>query len=173
MLILHPRIHRIFRNSALSRGCCSSVSMSAGGSSNSAVIDSRYKTRWATRFVIQGRNAASSASQDSAAKRRFFWMQWRLRHANGSAATRRPYPACTSALSRGCCGGFRFGSHRQQLHEPIRIFPLSKRLRRIVFTSPTWRLRLAVRTQPSHGWCTGSIPVGVAILSESYAFRSV
>ena len=58
-------------------------------------------------------------------------------------------------------------------NEPIRIFPLSKRLRRIVFTSPTRRLRLAVRTQPSHGWCTGSIPVGVAIFSENHASRSL
>lgn len=39
------------------------------------------------------------------------------------------------------------------------------------FSSPTRRLRLAVRTQPSHGWCTGSIPVGVAIFSEIGAFR--
>ena len=96
-------------------------------------------------------------------------MQWRRRHANGSAAARRPYPAYTSALSRGCCGGFRFGSRRQQLREPIRIFPLSKRLRRLISSSPTRRLRLAVRTQPSHGWCTGSIPVGVAIFSETFA----
>ena len=40
---------------------------------------------------------------------------------------------------------------------------MSKRLRRLLSSSPTRRLRLAVRTQPSHGWCTGSIPVGVAI----------
>jgi hypothetical protein len=38
-------------------------------------------------------------------QRRFFWMQWRLRRANGSATARRPYLAYRSALPRGCCGG--------------------------------------------------------------------
>ena len=75
------------------------------------------QTRAATRFVSLGRDAAPSASQVSAARRRFFWMQWRLqplrfsspawqaRPADGSAAARRPYPVGTSALSRGCCSG--------------------------------------------------------------------
>ena len=125
-------------------------------------MNAEADSRVAARFE-NWEGPSSGMTHVSAAKRRLFWMQWRLRRANGSATARRPYPACAVALSRGCCGGFRFGSHRQQLHEPIRIFPLSKRLRRIVFTSPTRRLRLAVRTQPSHGWCTGSIPVGVAI----------
>ena len=63
------------------------------------------QTRAAAQVVNQGRDAAPPASQDSAAPAAFLWMQWRLRRANGSAAARRPYPACTSALSRGCCGG--------------------------------------------------------------------
>ncbi len=45
------------------------------------------QTGAAAQVVNQGRDAAPPASQDSA------------------AAARRPYPACTSALSRGCCGG--------------------------------------------------------------------
>jgi hypothetical protein len=43
MLILQPRIHRNFTNSTLSCGYCSGVSVTAGGGSNLAVIDSRYK----------------------------------------------------------------------------------------------------------------------------------
>jgi hypothetical protein len=37
------------------------------------------------------------ASQTSAAKQRFFWMQWRLCRANGSATARRPYPGYAAA----------------------------------------------------------------------------
>ena len=50
-----PRIERIFTNSALPSDCCIGVSMSARGSSDSAVIDSRYKTRVAGRvsFTVE------------------------------------------------------------------------------------------------------------------------
>ena len=37
------------------------------------------------------------ASQISAAKRRFHWMQWRRCRANGSATARRPYPGYAAA----------------------------------------------------------------------------
>ena len=38
---------------AWQRDCCGGVSMSAGGASDSAVIDSRYRTRAAARFVTK------------------------------------------------------------------------------------------------------------------------
>jgi hypothetical protein len=53
--------------SALPRDCCSGVSMSAGGGSDSAVIDSRYKPA-RQREILGG--STSSLTHSSAAKRR-------------------------------------------------------------------------------------------------------
>jgi hypothetical protein len=54
-----PRIRRIFTNSALPRDCCSGVSMSARGSSDSAVIDSRYKPAWERECLSRSRRSCS------------------------------------------------------------------------------------------------------------------
>ena len=61
-----PRIRRIFTNSALPRDCCSGVSMSARGSSDSAVIDSRYKPAWQRECLSRSRRPCSPLSRSGA-----------------------------------------------------------------------------------------------------------
>jgi hypothetical protein len=57
-----PNLQKFFwAGVVLLRGCCGGVSVSAGGSSDSAVIDSRYRTRAAARFVSW---EGSSSSHD-------------------------------------------------------------------------------------------------------------
>jgi len=60
------QIERIFTNSALPRDCCSGVSMSARGSSDSAVIDSRYKPAWQRECLSRSRRACSPLSRSGA-----------------------------------------------------------------------------------------------------------
>ena len=60
------QIERIFTNSALPRDCCSGVSMSARGSSDSAVIDSRYKPAWQRECLSRSRRPCSPLSRSSA-----------------------------------------------------------------------------------------------------------
>ena len=59
-------INRIFTNSALPRDCCSGVSMSARGSSDSAVIDSRYKPAWQRECLSRSRRPCSPLSRSGA-----------------------------------------------------------------------------------------------------------
>ena len=47
-----------------------------------------------------GRDSSPSGPKTQARTRRFFWMQWRLRRANGSAAASRPYLEFRRALPR-------------------------------------------------------------------------
>ena len=61
-----PRIRRIFTNSALPRDCCSGVSMSARGFSDSAVIDSRYKPAWQRECLSRSRRPCSPLSRSGA-----------------------------------------------------------------------------------------------------------
>ena len=61
-----PRIRRIFTNSALPRDCCSGVSMRARGSSDSAVIDSRYKPAWQGECLSRSRRPCSPLSRSGA-----------------------------------------------------------------------------------------------------------
>ena len=61
-----PRIGRIFTNSALPSDCCSGVSMSARGSSDSAVIDSRYKPAWQRECLSRSRRPCSPLSRSGA-----------------------------------------------------------------------------------------------------------
>ena len=61
-----PRIGRIFTNSALPSDCCSGVSMSARGSSDSAGIDSRYKPAWQGEWPSRSRRPCSPLSRSGA-----------------------------------------------------------------------------------------------------------
>ncbi len=103
--------------SALPRGCCSGVSVSDGGGSDSAVIDSRYKTA-RQREILGG--STSGLTHSSAPKRRLRGalpsrlcrrMAW-FAHRCACHADRKKWdmpedvpPESTSALPRGCCSG--------------------------------------------------------------------
>ena len=60
------KINSIFTNSALPSDCCSGVSMSARGSSDSAVIDSRYKPAWQGEWLSRSRRPCSPLSRSGA-----------------------------------------------------------------------------------------------------------
>ena len=60
------KINSIFTNSALPRDCCSGVSMRAQESSDSAVIDSRYKPVWQRECLSRSRRPCSPLSRSGA-----------------------------------------------------------------------------------------------------------
>jgi hypothetical protein len=101
------------------RGCYGGVSMSAGETSDSTVIDSRYNP---ARQRDSFGGSTSGLTRFSAAPAAFLLDAMAAEPRKWVSDGAPTLPSCTSALPRECCGGvsmntrgLRFGSHRQPL----------------------------------------------------------